>query len=254
MKDADATSPSADADTEDPPRKHKLPGADRKGPVKPAVQARKKEIPASMNKEYGDDMDEITRNMNDFALQVIGENLAKIEERDRKEAAALAKRREASSAGTPDQRFKPKPPPRRFAERHPEIVQQQQEQAAKLVAAANQQEEYESASEDEYIVETYIRVPASSLSKDVDPEKVGLLVFDNEPDADLFYTEEGDSDDDWLEDDEDENGKLPPLLAQLPQNLCPALYPRPLLVTVRRLRKRLTLCSRKLLHCGLPRR
>lgn len=202
MKDADSQGTSVARQTDEPPRKLKRPGADRKGPAKPAIQM-KKDAPPSIDKHWADNMDEITRNMNDFALHVIGENLAKTEERDRKEAAAAA-RRQVSSPGTTPQKYKPKPPAKRFAERHPDVAAKQQHLDGPGTA---DHEDYESASEDDYVVETYVRVPVSSLSEEVDPEKVGLLVFDTEPDVEVFYGEEGDSDDEVLEDDEDENGK-----------------------------------------------
>lgn len=202
MKDADSTHAPVTSQTEEPPRKLKRPGGDRKGPPKPVVQP-KKDVPPSMDKHWADNMDEITRNMNEFALHVIGESLARTEERDRKEAAAASKR-QASSSGLTPQKYKPKPPAKRFAERHPEVAAARESPTAEPTLDC---EEYETASEDEYVVETYVRIPVSSLGKEVDPEKVGLLVFDTEPDAEIFYGEEGDSDDDWPEDDEDENGK-----------------------------------------------
>lgn len=201
MKDAESTHASGAAQTEEPPRKLKKPGAGRKGPSKHTVQL-KKDVPPSVDKHWADNMDEITRNMNDFALHIIGESLAKTEERDRKEAAAVAKSK-ASSSGLTPQKYKPKPPAKRFAERHPEVAAARERATAE---PRSDHEEYETASEDEYVVETYVRVPVSSLGKAVDPEKVGLLVFDTEPDAEIFYGEEGDSDDEWPEDDEDENG------------------------------------------------
>lgn len=215
MKDAGAspTSETSNPVDEQPPaRKLKLPGSDRKGPVtKKPASVTKKEVPVSMKKDWAGDIDEITRNMNDFALQLIGENLAETEERDKKEAAAAARREAAAANKSPQTpRFKPKVPAKRYAERHPEVA------AAKSpVTAASKKtpEEYESGSEDDYVVETYVRVPVSSLSKNVDPEKVGLLVFDNEPDLELFHGEDGDSDDEWPEDDEDENGESFPLVA-----------------------------------------
>lgn len=197
MKDADSTEPTA---VEEPPRKLKLPGADRKGPRAPVAQA-KKELPKSMDdKHWAAEDDEVSHKMNAFALQIIGQNLAEEEERDKKAAAAVARKQACSSP----HKFKPKPPAKRFAERHPEVIAQHEA----VIPPASDQDEYETASEDEYVVETYVRVPASVLSKDVDPEKIGLLVFGNESDAEYFYGEEGDSDDEWLEDEEDENGKL----------------------------------------------
>lgn len=216
MKDADASPTAESSDpTDEPPRKLKLPGADRKGPrtKKPTTTVRK-EIPVPVKKGWADDVDEITRNMNDFALQIIGENLAKTEERDKKEAAAAAKREAAAANKSPQTpRFKPKVPAQRYAERHPEAAPAQSPVTA--TSTVNQGED-ESGSEDDYVVETYVRVPVSSLHKDVDPEKVGLLVFDNEPDLELFHGEEGDSDDEWPEDDEDENGESP--LYRLPRD------------------------------------
>lgn len=208
MQDADSVLVRSNAETDEPPKKLKRPGADRKGPTKPAVLT-KTEVPPSVDRHWADNMDEITQNMNNFALQVIGENLARTEERDRREAAAAAKK-EAASAASP-QKFKPKPPARRYAERHPEVAAMQQQQQEEETKPATASEGYETASEDEYVVETYVRVPASLLHKGVDPDKVGLLVFDNEPDADYFYGQEGDSDDEWPEDDEDENGQSPVL-------------------------------------------
>lgn len=184
-----------------PARKQKLPGSDRRTEAKHA-QAAKRGVPESLQKEQDSDMDELTRSMNEFVMQQIGENLARIEERDRKEAAAAA--RKAASATSPQSsKFKPKAPLKRYAERHPEVA------AAQTVAAPSMPttEGYESLRDDEYVIETYVRVAAASLDKDLAPEKVGLLVFDNEPDVDFFFGEEGDSDDEWPEDDEDENGE-----------------------------------------------
>lgn len=197
MKDLDAVSPTA---ADEPPRKLKLPGADRKGPPKATTQV-KKEIPKSVeDKHWAAEDDELSRRMNAFALEIIGQNLAEEEERDRKAAAAAARKPTTSSP----HKFQPKPPAKRFAERHPEVIAQYEAP----VPPTSEQDEYETASEDEYVVETYVRVPASVLSKDVDPGKIGLLVFGNESDAEFFYGVEGDSDDEWLEDDEDENGEL----------------------------------------------
>ena len=197
MQDVDVISTVA---TDDPPKKLKRPGADRKGPPKPVSEV-KKELPKSLDdKHWAAENDEISRGMNEFVLEIIGQNLAEQEERDKKAAAAAARKQAVSSP----HKFIPTPPAQRFAQRHPEVVAQHE--ALKL--PADDQEEYETINEDEYIVETYVRVPASVLSQDVAPEKIGLLVFGNESDAEFFYGVEGDSDEEWAEDDEDENGKL----------------------------------------------
>lgn len=190
------------AQTSTPARKQKLPGSDRKGTEDKQAHMVKREVPESLQKEQDADMDEITRSMNEFVMQQIGENLARIEEWDRKEAAAAARR--APPVTSPQSsNFRPKAPLKRYAERHPVDAAAQVHAAENLSTTKG----YESLSEDEYVIETYVRVSATSLGKDLAPEKVGLLVFDNDPDVDFFFGEEGDSDDEWPEDDEDENGE-----------------------------------------------
>lgn len=207
MADADAAPVTEEAEPIEPPRKNKLPGSSRKAPQGGSgkLTPMKKDVPDSMKTERTDEMDQLARDMNEFVLQQIGENLARIEERDRKEAAVAAKR--GPSVMSPQSsKFKPKAPAKRYAERHPE-TQDTPEKPTSAAPADSMQVEYESHSEDEYVIETYMRVPATTLGKNVDPEKIGLLVFDNEPDVDYFYGEEGDSDDEWPEDDEDENAE-----------------------------------------------
>lgn len=185
-----------------PARKQKLPGSDRKradGRHTPLV---KRDIPESLQKGQDSELDELSRRMNEFVMQQIGDSLAQTEERDRKAEAAAARKAEAA-ASLQSSKFKPKAPAKRYAERHPELAAPK----ADIPPAMSTMEDYENHSDDEYVIETYVRVAAESLSKDIDPEKVGLLVFDNEPDVDFFYGEEGDSDDEYPEDDEDENAE-----------------------------------------------
>lgn len=65
-----------------------------------------------------------------------------------------------------------------------------------------------STDDEDYVLETYERVPAERLRDQAVPaHRVGLLVFDTEPDmVEFFYGNESDSEEDYLEDDEDENG------------------------------------------------
>lgn len=213
MTDADTAPATVTKDiTEEPDpsmlrRKQKLPGSDRKAPSvasgKPVPV--KKYVPDPMKTEQSEEMDELAREMNEFVLQQIGANLAMMEERDRKEATVVAKRT-PSVTSPQSSKFKPKAPAKRYAERHPEVATTPEKAAP---AAPADIMDYESHSEDEYVVETYVRVPATTLDESVNPEKIGLLVFDNEPDVDYFYGEEGDSEDEWPEDDEDSNGEPP---------------------------------------------
>ncbi|ROW04661.1 hypothetical protein VPNG_07468 [Cytospora leucostoma] len=186
-------------------KKQKLPGSDRKAPSNASGKCIpvKKDVPESMKTKQSEEMDELARDMNEFVLQQIGANLAMMEERDRKEATVVT-RKNPSVTSPQTSKFKPRAPAKRYAERHPEVAATPEKAAP---AAPADIMDYESHSEDEYVVETYVRVPATTLDKSVNPEKIGLLVFDNEPDVDYFYGEEGDSDDEWPEDDEDSNAE-----------------------------------------------
>lgn len=210
MVDAGAAHVTEEVEPSEPPRKNKLPGSGRKaadGSLGKPIPV-KKDVPDSMKTEQTEEMDQLARDMNDFVLKQIGENLAAIEERDRKQAAVAARRAPVSTSPQ-SSKFKPKAPTKRYAERHPEAASIPAK-AATTATTGDMDVEYESYGEDEYVIETYVRVPATTLGMNVDPGKIGLLVFDNEPDVDYFYGVEGDSDDEWPEDDEDENGKLQP--------------------------------------------
>jgi len=168
------------------------------------------ELPKSLvQRDEGVDMDQLARDMDAYTLSQINQNMAKMEEDSAKIAARKAK-------------YKPKPPAKRFAERHPEYAAVKAAQAA---AAAEAQKSDSTAmdtsadlaDDDDYVMETYERVPASRLRDQAVPaSRVGLLVFDTEPDkADFFYGDEGDSDDEFPEDEENENCKSAPSLDPL---------------------------------------
>lgn len=144
-------------------------------------------------------MDELAREMEAFALTQIAANLSRIDADSAKAAA-----RRANFESSPNKsRFRPKVPAQRWAERHPDQVPQ----VTDGVDAAS--DHGDSTDDDDYVVETYERVPASRLrDQAVPPHRVGLLVFDNEPErVDFFYGNEDESSDEFPEDEEDENGK-----------------------------------------------
>ncbi len=188
-----AHTPVAEAmDVDKPePRKFKKPGVaklaarDSRGKDKP-------ELPKSMTNRWNVDMQQLTADMEAYAMQQIGLNLRKAEEEKREQ--------ERSRVSTPSKlKFKPKPPTKRYAERHPE------EQSVDKEMVDADVEDSDSDDSD-YVIETYVRVPASSMGDHVPPQSVGLLVFDAEPDIEFFYGEDDESEDEWAEDEEDENG------------------------------------------------
>ncbi|KAK0673933.1 hypothetical protein QBC41DRAFT_352434 [Cercophora samala] len=167
-------------------------------PAKPTV-------PPSMHNRAAN-MDELSRAMDFWTLSEINKNLDRVDHLNAKSKSSPVK-----------SRFQPKAPNLRYHERHPtENVAQQQrakEQAAAPAAAASTStmdvDMIDTSDDDDYVIETYERVPAERLRDQVVPaHRVGLLVFDNEPDiADFFYGNDDESDDEFPEDEDDENAE-----------------------------------------------
>ncbi|KAK0722732.1 hypothetical protein B0T26DRAFT_703785 [Lasiosphaeria miniovina] len=166
--------------------------------------AAKPSLPPSLLNREGTDMDRLAREMDAYTISQINRTLSSMDQSSVSSALSPSPARKS--------KFRPKAPALRYAERHPE-------QAAKIeeAKAAEQQisdamhvdADSGAADDNDYVTETYERVPASRLKgKTVPPHRVGLLVFDTEPDRnDFFFGNEGDSDDEFLEDDEDENAE-----------------------------------------------
>ncbi|KAI5926588.1 hypothetical protein F4810DRAFT_545921 [Camillea tinctor] len=170
-------------------RKFKKPGVAKLAP-KSETPKKKAELPKSMTGSWNVDMDKMAAEMDAYTMEQIGLNL----QREREE-----KERNKTSTNL---KFKPKPPAKRYAERHPEEVQSPVDKAM-VDADANVSD----SDDGDYIIETYIRVPASNIGDQVPPQNVGLLVFDAEPDMEYFYGEGDDSEDEWAEEEEDENAE-----------------------------------------------
>ncbi|KAI0446115.1 hypothetical protein F4803DRAFT_79529 [Xylaria telfairii] len=191
-----APAPATQAMEVDKPelRKFKKPGVARRTAARDNKAKDKPQLPKSMTDRWNVDMQQLTADMEAYALQQIGLNLQRAEEERREQEKPRTK------TSTP-LKFKPKPPAKRYAERHPEEVQPPVD---KEMADADVET---SESDSEYIIETYVRVPASSMGDHVPPQSVGLLVFDAEPDVEFFYGEDDESEDEWAEDEEDENAE-----------------------------------------------
>lgn len=181
------------------PVKYKRPG------TRACTQSSKnKTLPPSMQPREDIDMDELARAMDSWTVQEINKNL------DRMTAESTTSKYSPATS-----RFKPKAPKLRYFERHPEaaavkqrgnaVAQTKSGTAAMSVDATAE----DTTDEEDYVLETYERVPAERLREQAVPShRVGLLVFDTEPDmVEFFYGTEGDSDDDLPEDEEDENGR-----------------------------------------------
>jgi hypothetical protein len=149
-------------------------------------------------------MDQLARDMDAWTLDEIAKNLGKMEEQSTTSKYSPAK-----------SRFKPKAPKQRYFERHPEsLASRSADKPAEKSAATAPTVEMDvenSTDEEDYVLETYERVPAERLRDQAVPaHRIGLLVFDTEPErAEFFYGNEGESEDEFGEDDEDSNGRWP---------------------------------------------
>ncbi|KAI0426014.1 hypothetical protein F5Y09DRAFT_334490 [Xylaria sp. FL1042] len=177
------------------PRKFKKPGVAKLSARDNRAKDSKPELPKSMTDRWNVDMQQLTADMEAYAMQQIGLNLRKAEE-ERCE-------QERAKSSTPSKlKFKPKPPAKRYAERHPEEAGKSDDK--EMIDA---DVETSDSDDGDYIIETYVRVPASRMGDHVPPQSVGLLVFDEEPDIEFFYGEDDESEDEWAEDEEDENAE-----------------------------------------------
>lgn len=187
----------------------------------------KPELPKSMTDRWNVDTQQLTADMEAYAMQQIGLSLQKAEEEKHEQ--------ESLRTNTPSKlKFKPKPPAKRYAERNPVEVQHTVD---KEMVDADADAENSDSDDSDYIIETYVRVLASSIGDHVPPQSVGVLVFDEEPDVEFFYGEDDESEDEWAEDEEDENGTT--------RTTAPA--------SLRKCHGLLTAPSRELLHSRLPR-
>jgi hypothetical protein len=142
--------------------------------------------------------DLLAAEMQAYTLQEIGRNMEETNKRDSHTPSPILK-------ATPS-RFKPKKPALRYAERHPEEAAELNEREKVDV------DEWSSGNDDmddesEYIIDTYVRMPADVLRTSGSLKNFGLLVLESQPDIDEFYLEEQDSEEEYENEDEDENGK-----------------------------------------------
>ncbi|PBP18844.1 hypothetical protein BUE80_DR010508 [Diplocarpon rosae] len=98
-------------------------------------------------------------------------------------------------------KFKPKRPAQRYAERYP------QEKVETGIEIDEECAEEDMEDESEYIIDTYVRIPAEALKTEESGKSFGLLVIDSQPDIDEFYQEAEDSDEEEDYEDEDENAE-----------------------------------------------
>jgi len=147
--------------------------------------------PSLARRQYDTTTEALSREMDSWALEHIAHTLATQEEEKKRQ--------------TTPTKYRPKAPAKRFAERHPEVVSPGRGDADMDVDGDGGSE----TGDEDYVMETYVRVPAHTLEAPVPPEQLGVLVFDQGSDVEYFYGLEDDSEDENLEDEEDSNGRGP---------------------------------------------
>ncbi len=177
-------------------RRYKRPGV-AKLVNKGTTSRAKPELPQPLANQWNVDMNRMAEEMNAFTLEQIGLNIQKAEQEQQQRAGP-----QKGGISSSQLKFKPKAPTKRYSERHPEGGLEPVDKGTEGVDAG-----VSDTDDDDYIIETYVRVPASKMGDNVPPQNVGLLVFDGEPDIEYFYGGGSDSEDEWAEDEEDENGK-----------------------------------------------
>jgi len=177
-------------------------------PSKPlAAPIQNVRLPSGVMMPWDVGSDRLAAEMQAYTLEEIGRTMARQEAESAAEASRIAALRE-KSAPSPlrknSSKFKPKKPALRYAERHPE------EQTEKGHEAMDVDEPHieddDDMDEGEYIIDTYVRIPADALETEEQSKNFGLLVLDTQPDIDEFYREEEDSEEEDDDEEEDENG------------------------------------------------
>jgi Transcription factor Iwr1 len=219
-QDQDKPGPGfAEPQPEDRPRKKpglaartSVPPVRPRSPLKPNVAPlRNVRLPSGAMMPWDVSSEQLAAEMQAYTMEEIGRTLA----RQEAEAAAEASRKAVlkpalGPAQKHPSKFKPKKPALRYLERHPEERAAQEHNTAMDVDETHIEGEDEDMDDGEYIIDTYVRVPAHALETEEQSKNFGLLVLDSQPDIDEFYREEEDSEEEDDDEEEDENGQFAP--------------------------------------------
>lgn len=157
-------------------------------------------LPSGLTMPWDVNSEQLAAEMQAYTLQEIGKNLAEAEA-TRTEAQLTTKDVKMKKQQS---RFKPKKPALRYHERHPNEVLD----VPFRMDTEDRCSDEEMDNDSEYIIDTYVRMPAEALETSEGEKNIGLLVLDSQPDIDRFYLEDSDSSEEEEDDDEDENGKF----------------------------------------------
>ncbi|KAF4631428.1 hypothetical protein G7Y89_g6705 [Cudoniella acicularis] len=157
-------------------------------------------VPSGLMMPWDVNSEQLAAEMQAYTLQEIGKNIAASEIDNTANKPLIS-----SNHSKPSQsRFKPKKPAMRYHERHPEQAPEKLHNEMDVDDSFSGDEMDDDA---EYIIDTYIRIPAHTLESTGNPKNIGLLVLDSQPDIDDFYLEDWDSDEEEEDEEEDENAE-----------------------------------------------
>ncbi|KAM3081971.1 hypothetical protein ACMFMG_004432 [Clarireedia jacksonii] len=193
-------------DEEERPRKK--PGrssrvsAPPKDATKPPAQSRP---PPALVNPWGLDADDLAAQMQAYILQEIGRNILESQSQSQSQSPTTTPSRTPRSPNKllSTSKFKPKKPALRYKERHPEASMEIDHDNEHMSDFEVEDEDMDTDSE--YIIDTYIRLPAEDIQDTGREINFGLLVLDSQPDIDEFYRdekEEEEEDEDDVEEDE----------------------------------------------------
>lgn len=192
-------------DETEPDRPRKRPGQAARTPVTPvtpstaipkqyiAPPSRNVRLPSGAVMPWDVNSEKLAAEMQAYTLQEIGRSIAQSE----------ANKPKPRTIASPT-KFKPKKPALRYHERHPE---QALPSGSGMNIDQHEVQDVEMDDDTDYVIDTYIRMPAYQLESDTE-DKFGLLVLDSQPDIDEFYKtqiEEEEEEEDFEEDENAEN-------------------------------------------------
>ena len=189
----------------EPDRPRKRPGQAARTPITPvtpitttstqymAPPNRNVRLPSGAMMPWDVNSEKLAAEMQAYTLQEIGRSIAQSE----------ANKPKTRAIASPS-KFKPKKPALRYHERHPE-------EALSSTLELNSEEpeiqDVEMGDDDDadYVIDTYIRMPAYQMDSDTE-DQFGLLVLDSQPDIDEFYKTQIEEEEEEEDFEEDENG------------------------------------------------
>ncbi|KAF7921138.1 uncharacterized protein EAE97_011406 [Botrytis byssoidea] len=156
--------------------------------------------PSALVNPWGLDTDDLAAQMQAYTLQEIGRSIEESKAAEPKPSAPV----QSSYRKSTSTRFKPKVPALRYKERHPEenTMEVDEDQMSRVETDGDVD------TDSEYIIETYIRVPAEDIDNEDNQINFGILVLDAQSDIDEFYQDwdtDEEVEDEAEEDENDEN-------------------------------------------------